>query len=112
MIEKILLDYLSEKLSVPVFMEMPVEDVDSFVLLEKTGSSKTNHIPTATIAGQSYAPSLLAAAELNEELKTAIEDSIELNEISSVRLNSDYNFTNTATKRYRYQCIYVITIGV
>lgn len=112
MIEKILLDYLSEKLSVPVYMEMPEEDIDSFVVLEKTGSSKVNHIPTATIAGQSYAPTMVEAAELNEVLKTAIEGSIELEEVSAVRLNSDYNFTNTATRKYRYQCIYVITIGV
>ena len=109
MIEKILLDYLSGALSAPIYMEMPETDIDSFVLLEKTGSSKVNHIKTATIAAQSYGPSMLEAAELNELVKDAIEASIELDEISAVRLNSDYNFTNTATRKYRYQCIYVLT---
>lgn len=109
MIEKILLDYLNEKLGVPVLMEVPENNIKRFVVLEKVGSSQTNHIPTATMAAQSYGPTLYDAAKLNELVKVAIESSIELNEISSVRLNSDYNFTNTETKKYRYQALYVIT---
>lgn len=109
MIEKILLDYLNDVLSVPVYTEVPEKDIRRFVVLEKTGSSKTNQIPTATMAAQSYGPTLYDAAELNEEVKAAIESAIVLPEISAVRLNSDYNFTNTQTKKYRYQALYVIT---
>ncbi len=43
---------------------------------------------------------------LNEQTKTAVDSLIELTEIAKVRLNSDYNFTDTATKRYRYQAVY------
>lgn len=112
MIELIILNYLNEALDVPVFMEVPEDDIEAFVILEKTGSSKTNHIPTATIALQSYGPSLYEAALLNEQVKDAVERMVELDEVSAVRLNSDYNFTDSRTKRYRYQCLYVITYGI
>ena len=112
MIETILLEFLKSRLGVPVYMEVPEKDLDVFVVLEKTGSSKVNHIPSATIAAQSYGKSLYEAAKLNEQVKDAIESAIELDEISAVRLNSDYNFTDTATKRYRYQALYVITYQV
>ena len=109
MIEKLLLDYLSDILNVPVCMEAPEKNIRRFVVLEKTGSSKVNQIPTATIAAQSYGPTLYDAAQLNEEVKIAIESATVLPEISAVRLNSDYNFTNPTTKQYRYQALYVIT---
>ena len=109
MVEKIMLDYLSANLTVPVFMEEPTDDQTSYVLIEKTGSSQTNHIPTATLAFQSYGASLLDAATLNNTVKQVVNDAIQLDTISSVRLNSDYNFTDTATKKYRYQALFVVT---
>lgn len=109
MIEKILLDYLSPALSVPVYMEVPEDDVEAFVVIQKTGSTKTNHIPAAVMAFQSYGGTLYEAAQLNEQVKEAVEASVILDGINAVRLNSDYNFTDTTTKRYRYQALYVVT---
>lgn len=109
MIELTVLNYLSDVLSVPVKMEVPIDPPEKFVILEKTGSSRTNHLNTATIAAQSYAGSLAEAAALNEDVKAAIDNMIELDAISACRLNSDYNFTDTAMKKYRYQCVYVIS---
>lgn len=110
MVEKIMLDYLSANLTVPVFMEEPTEDdLTSYVLIEKTGSTETNHIPTATLAFQSYGASLYDAATLNNTVKQVVNDAIQLDTISSVRLNSDYNFTDTTTKKYRYQALFVVT---
>lgn len=109
MIEKTILDYLSGVLSVPVYLEVPEEPPDSFALLEKTGSSRTNWICAATLAIQSYGPSLYAAAALNEQVKAAMDGAITLDELCAIRLNSDYNFTDTATKRYRYQAVYDVT---
>lgn len=109
MVEKIMLDYLSANLTVPVFMEEPTDDLTSYVLIEKTGSSETNHIPTATLAFQSYGASLYDAATLNNTVKQVVNDAIQLDTISSVRLNSDYNFTDTTTKKYRYQALFVVT---
>lgn len=106
MIEKIVYDYLSEALTVPVRLEVPENPPERFVLLEKTGSGVENHIYSATIAVQSWAEALFEAAALNEQVKEAMDGIVRLPEVCRCRLNSDYNFTDTATKRYRYQAVF------
>ena len=108
MIETIVLDYLSSVLPEPCSLEVPERPPARFVVLEKTGSSRENYINTASFAVQSYAPSLFEAAELNERVKAAMDDLIQLPDIISSDLDSDYNFTDTSTKRYRYQAVYDI----
>lgn len=109
MIELIIKKYLDEHLSVPVFTEKPSNAPKRYVLIDKTGSSKSNHLPSATIAFQSYAESKYEAATLNEELKNKLESMVEkLHEIRGLTLDSDYNFTDTTTKEYRYQAVYDI----
>lgn len=109
MIELIILNFLKSQLFVPVFLERQKEMPETFVLFEKTGSSKKNYIKNSTFAFQSYAQSMYEAASLNEEVKEVIEELITLGEISGVNLNSDYNFTDTTTKEYRYQAVFDIT---
>lgn len=107
MIEKTILDYLSDSLDVPCYMEFPENAPDAFVLIEKTGDSIANHISSAVIAVQSYGASMFNAAVLNEnvkELMLSLPD--QENDITNVSLNSDYNFTDTSTKRYRYQAVF------
>src|SRR5690554_4372711 len=108
MIEIIVLNHLESKLSESVHLEKPSAETKSYVVIEKTSSGKTNHLPSATFAFQSYGTSLYKALELNERVKRAVEGLIELNEIRGVSLNSDYNFTNTLTKEYRYQAVFDI----
>lgn len=109
MIEKILLDHLSVSLGVDCGMEVPANVPDSFVVLEKTGDSSENRVNTAIVAVQSYAPSLYEAACLNERVKTAMDAATTLPGVAAVHLNSDYNFTDTASKRYRYQAVFDVT---
>lgn len=109
MIEETILNYLSDALDAPVSMEVPPEPPGRFVVLEKTGSSRTDHICSAVIAVQSFAESLLEAARLNERVKEAMEGLDELDEIAAVRLNIDCNFTDPSTKWYRYQAVFDIT---
>lgn len=109
MIEKTIIDYLNQELPVAVFLERPKNPPNKYVIFEKTGSSKLNHLVTATFAFQSYAPTMLEAAELNEEVKAAVESMTVLDTICSARLDSDYNFTYTAMKDYRYQAVFDIT---
>lgn len=109
MIEEILLDYLTEAAGVPVSLEIPSPMPERFAVLEKTGSGQTNHIFTATVAVQSYAPTLYEAATLNETLKGALLYGETPKEICRVQLNSDYNFTDPDLGRYRYQAVYDIT---
>lgn len=109
MIEIIIKNFIDSQLTVPCFSQMPENTPDRFVVFEKTGSDKKNHLPSATIAFQSYAESKYEAAKLNEELKEVVEDKlIALNEIRGINLNSDYDYTDTTTKKYRYQAVYDI----
>lgn len=108
MVEKIVKDYLQSSLGIPVRLEEEDDLGNEYVLIEKTGSSKKDHISTATIAIQSYSVSLYGAASLNERVKEAMEKIIERNDISKCELNSDYNYTDTARKRYRYQAVFDI----
>lgn len=104
-----LISYLSENLE-PVFvgMEAP-EELTGYVLIDQTGSRTSNHITTTTVAVQSYGSTLYNALILNEQVKTVMLGFVEEPEISSVKLETDYNFTNTATKQYRWQAVYQIT---
>lgn len=109
MIEQTIRDHLIAVLAVPVVLEIPARLPETFVVLEKTGSGITNCIQRSTLAVQSYAPSLNQAAELNERVKAAMAQAAALPELCAVRLNSDYNFTDTTIKRYRYQAIFDLT---
>lgn len=108
MITKDLLDFLNAELSVGAYMEAP-EQLTNYVLIDQTGTSRTNHIITTTVAIQSYAPSLYEAMLLNESVKAAMDKFAELAQVASVEQNTDYNFTNTATKQYRWQALFAIT---
>ena len=108
MIEKIILDHLNSKLNEQVYLEHPDPAPSAFVLIEKTGSGRSNRLPSSTFAFQSYAESLYDAAVLNEKVKEAADSLETLDEIGRVRLNTDYNFTDTTTKKYRYQAVYDI----
>lgn len=110
-IEKVIKDYLdTTEIEANVYLEIPKDKPDAFYSIEKTGSSVTNYIKQSTIAVQSWAKSMYEAMEMNEEIKELLLFGlISLNEISKVELNSDYNFTDSETSRYRYQAVYVIT---
>lgn len=108
MIEEKIVEYLNKNLCVPVFMEVPENPPAEYVVIEKTGGGEENHIESAVCAVQSYGSTLYKAASLNEEVKKAMKKLSEDDAVSAVRLNSDYNFTDTATKQYRYQAVFDI----
>lgn len=112
MIEQIVLDYLTEELDdIPVYMQVPEMNTggETFAVIEKTGSSISNHIGEAMIAVQSYAPTLYEAATLNKQIKSAMLGIISLEEVASVRLNGDYNFTDESRKQPRYQAVFELS---
>ena len=93
---------------VKAYGEKPKNEGKKFILVEKTGSSETDHIKSAVIAIQSYADSKYHAAELNELLKEKMEEMIRLPDISKCKLNSDYPYPDTTTKEERYQAVFDI----
>lgn len=108
MIEKIILDYLTENIDIPSYLERPEVKPERCILFEKTSGGKENLINSATFAFQSYGTSLYDSALINEELKEVIEKMVELPDIGGVKFNTDYNFTNPRTKEYRYQAVFDI----
>lgn len=112
MIEKIIYDYLNslDELPVAVYTEVPETRPSRFYLIERTGEIITDRIQTATIAIKSHGDSLYDAIDLNNKVVTAMLNGlITLDSISGVKLNSAYNFTDTTTKTYRYQAVFVVT---
>lgn len=108
MIEKIILDYLNDN-NIQTYMERPSVPPEEYVILEKTGSRTADLITTSTFAIQSYASTLYKASLLNETVKEVMKEADTLTGVSASHLVSDYNFTNTAAKQYRYQAVYEIT---
>lgn len=111
MLLELLISYLTAGLNDPavyVGIEAPVQ-FTNYVLLDQTGSDTANHITTTTVAIQSYGASLLDALRLNETVKGLMANLVIESDVSAVRLETDYNFTDTSTKQYRWQAVYQIT---
>lgn len=105
MIELIICEYLASKLDCRVLPEKPNRPYGRMVFVERTGG-RGRFLRETTIAIQSYGTSLYEAAVLNEEVLEAMQGLIERDEVTKVTLNSNYNFTDTTTKEYRYQAVF------
>ncbi|MCR8969274.1 hypothetical protein [Facklamia sp. 7083-14-GEN3] len=108
MIEVEIKKFLDGHLNVPSFFERENSMPTSYVVVERTGGRSENKLKSSTFAIQSYAPSLYEAASLNEQVKEVMELFDHVDIVSGVHLNSDYNFTDTETKEYRYQAVFDI----
>ena len=106
MIEIIVKEYLEKELDVPVYLEISETAAEQYVTVEKTGGGKTDHVNSATLAIQSRAGSMYEAAKLNEAVKKAMDRITAEDAVSRSSLNSDYNFTDVTTGKYRYQAVY------
>lgn len=107
MIEIDVRNYLSDVLDVDVFTETPDNPPLSFVRFEVTGGEIDNGVRSATLAIQSYAQTMQGASMLNELVIQAMENIADnVANVYESNLNSFYNFTDTTTKKYRYQCVY------
>ena len=111
MIEVTLLNYLKSKITdIPIYMEIPKTMPERFYLIEKTSSSRSEYLYSSTFAVQSYGPSMYIAASMSEDIRDIILDEFINDEdsVSKVSLNSEYNYTDTAEKKYRYQAVFDI----
>lgn len=102
-------DYLARKLApVEVYLETPERPPESYVLVRQTGSDRDNRILEDDVALQSIAPSRYEALVLNDRVKAAMDVMGPADGVFIARINTDYEFTDTSTKSYRYQAIYQI----
>lgn len=106
MIEQKLREFLETKLEYPVTFEVQKRPPAKYYILEKTGGSLEDYISDSVFTLQSYADSLVDAMEMNSAAKAAMLSAMELDIICKVSLNSDYNFTDTDQKKYRYQAVF------
>ena len=109
-IEERLIAYLGDNVDVGVFAERPKssELSPSYILIEKLGGGKEDHVRNASIAIQSVAPTMLEAIKLNELVLACMPKMYGYPGIVSIAYDTDYNFTDTSTKEYRYQALYDI----
>lgn len=108
MIETTIRNYLISVQGVPVLMDQQA-GMDEVYIIEKTGGGERNHIRTAMLAIQSYAKTKARAAQLCEDVIAYMMSAVTLDEVASVSLNSAYDYTDTASKSYRYQAVFDIT---
>ncbi len=109
MIEITVLGFLTENLSVPVYMEYPKNPDERFVVLKKGNSSRENFLYTAMFVADSYADSLLDAAMLNQQVISALDRLTELDSVSSSEHGGDYPVADIKNNKYRYQAVRNIT---
>lgn len=108
-IEKLIINYLSAQLAVPVYGDVPNLGTEAeFVTVEKVGSSDRNHVCKSRLAVQSWSTSRAKASDLNETAKSAMRSAVLLTEVSRCALDTDYNYPDLATKRPRYQALFEI----
>ena len=112
-IEELIIAYLKESeipgVGTHVYAETPKDEPDEYIIVEKTGGPKEDGITHPTIAVQSLsAESLLRAAEINEAVKELMEDIPDYENVYGCVLNTDYNYTDTETRMYRYQAVFVL----
>lgn len=112
MIEEIVRAHLIDEIEFPAYLEEPARPPRKYMLIEKVGSSDgaAHRVGKAMITVQSIsAQSLSSAALLNEEVKQAMWKLEADNRVTKVRCNSDLNYTDPETHRYRYQALFEIT---
>ena len=112
MVEKTILDYLNglPDAPAPALAEIPPGDITPpcWIIQRTGGGTLEGHIGTAMVAIRSYGATLYEAAQLNQTLKAALDGLVELNDVARCQLNSDYNYTDTTKKLYRYQAVFDI----
>ena len=109
MIDFIIKEHLESRLDAPVYFEFPKKVPDSFVVLKKENNPRENMLDSAMLVVDSYGPTQLAAAIVNESVKRALDDLVLLPSISASKRGGDYPAFDTANKRYRYQAVQNIT---
>lgn len=110
MIETIVLNYIADAAGVPAYLEEPEAPPERYLITEKIGSAYANRLDAAMIAVQSYAPSLLEAAELSHTVRRLMHAMPErLTNVTRCVCTGDHNHTDTTTHRYRYQAVFDIS---
>lgn len=109
-IDEFVLKYLENSTNIKAFLEEPEkgERPEKYYLIARLGTSESNFLTRAQFAVQSYAERMLEAAALSRLAVRAMKELPNENAVTAVRLVSEYNFTDTSTRRYRYQAVFEV----
>ena len=109
LIEQTIRNYLIEKIpNVPIEVEVP-EGESKFVVLRVIDRGRINMIDAVTVEFLSYGNSTLEAAELDELVRSAMFDIIELDSIFSSKIGGGNNSYDEELKKYRYRAYFNLT---
>ena len=103
LIETTIRNYLIEKIpNVPIEVEEPTNAPSKYIVFRVIDQGVEDHIWAVTVEFFSYGASVLEASALNEELKAAMLNIAELDDIFSCRIGGGGSDFNNEQKRYRY----------
>lgn len=108
MIEKVVIDYLSNIYDCKVLAEEPEKPPTKYIVVEKLSGGYANGINSARIAVQTHEKTLAKVSAFDEDVCVKMRDFVRLDKIGGCVLENSYNFTDTSTKRYRYQSVFDI----
>lgn len=103
LIEKTIRDYLLEKIqNIPIEVEEPTNKT-KYIVFRVIDRNKTDLINSVTVEFFSYDKSKFEAAKLDEELRMAMENIVELGSIFSSKIGGGSDDYDEDLKRYRYR---------
>lgn len=96
-----------------VYAETPVDEPDEYLIVEQTGSGDENYIENVMVVVQTISRDrnngLSKVMAINETVIAAMKEMPEHEDVFRCHRNTDYNFTDTSTKKYRWQAVFDIT---
>lgn len=107
-IEQVVIDYISDRLDVPVYAEVPNPRPEQFVIVERTGGPhKTIGMDQPLMAIQAWSTTRANAAQLAYQVDAVIFDlQDEDGRVTYVDRNSMYNYPDEDSGTPRYQMVY------
>ena len=108
MIEELILNHLSEGVTEPVYTETPPRPPERYYVIEHSGGGGDRFLARSQVILQSVAESLYEAAAMNARAKAVMFTLTDLDAVTKVRLDTDYNFSDPVRKKRRYQAIYEV----
>ena len=108
-IEQTIRNYLITKLTnIPIEVVEPSDAPSKYIVFRVIDQGIEDHIKAVTIEAFAYGASVYEASSLNEQLKEAMLNIIELNSIFSCKLGGGGSDFNNEMKRYRYRSYFNI----
>ena len=108
-IESSVVDFLRDRLTVPVAEEVPHGPLPSYVVVERTGGGDgKDGLRRAILAIRAVAPTLEQAVGISVQVRSAMRLLPVLPRVFRCECTREYNFTDTRSKERRYQAVFEI----